>query len=35
VVKFHTSFANKADAVETVSLSRQDGSWRVAGVTIE
>jgi len=35
VVKFRTSFANKADAVETVSLSRQDGSWRVAGVTIE
>jgi DNA-binding CsgD family transcriptional regulator len=35
VVKFRTSFANKADAIETVSLSRQDGSWRVAGVTIE
>ncbi len=35
VVKFRTSFANKANAVETVSLSRQDGSWRVAGVTIK
>jgi hypothetical protein len=35
VVKFRTSFANKADAVETVSLSRENGSWRVAGVTIE
>ena len=35
VVKFRTSFANKADAVETVSFARESGSWRVAGVTIE
>ncbi len=35
VVKFRTSFANKAYALETVSLSRENGNWRVAGVTIE
>ena len=33
VVKFRTRFAN-ADAVETVSLDREDGVWRVVGVTI-
>ena len=35
VVKFKTSYANKPDAVETVSLSWEDGSWRVAGCYIE
>lgn len=35
VVKFRTSFANKASALETVSLRREDGSWRVAGVMID
>jgi DNA-binding CsgD family transcriptional regulator len=34
VVKFRTSFANKADAVETVTLEREDGNWRVVGVTV-
>jgi DNA-binding CsgD family transcriptional regulator len=34
IVKFRTRFANKADAVETVSLHREDGDWRVVGVTI-
>jgi DNA-binding CsgD family transcriptional regulator len=34
VVKFRTRFANNAEAVETVSLDREDGSWRVVGVTI-
>lgn len=34
VVKFRTQFANKADAVETVSLDREDGGWRVVGVTV-
>jgi hypothetical protein len=34
VVKFRTRFANKADAVETVTLDREDGGWRVVGVTI-
>lgn len=34
VVKFRTRFANKAEAVETVSLDREDGGWHVVGVTI-
>ena len=34
VVKFRTSYANKADALETVSLEREGGQWRVVGVTI-
>ncbi|MBR0552220.1 helix-turn-helix domain-containing protein [Stakelama marina] len=33
VVRFHTKFANRADeAVETVSLDRENGEWRVTGV---
>jgi DNA-binding CsgD family transcriptional regulator len=35
VVKFRTRFANKAEAVETVTFDREDGRWRVVGVTIE
>lgn len=35
VVKFRTSYANKADAVETVSLERENGSWRVVAIIIE
>lgn len=35
VVKFRTRFANKSEALETVTLDREDGSWRVVGVTIE
>lgn len=35
VVKFRTRFANKADAVETVSLAREDGAWKVVGITID
>lgn len=35
VVKFRTTYANKADALETVSLDREDGQWRVVGVKIE
>ena len=34
VVKFRTRFANK-EAIETVTLEREDGSWRVVGVTID
>jgi Protein of unknown function (DUF4019) len=34
IVKFRTSFANKANAVETVMLDREDGAWRVVGVTV-
>ncbi len=35
VVKFRTHYANKPDAVETVSLDREGGEWRIVGVTIE
>jgi hypothetical protein len=35
VVKFRTRFTNQAVAVETVTLDREDGVWRVVGVTIE
>jgi DNA-binding CsgD family transcriptional regulator len=35
VVKFRTRFANKAEAIETVTLEREDGGWRVVGVTID
>ncbi|MGL3823426.1 helix-turn-helix domain-containing protein [Sphingopyxis sp. R3-92] len=35
VVKFRTSFAHKADAIETLSLARENESWRVVGYTIE
>jgi DNA-binding CsgD family transcriptional regulator len=35
VVKFRTHFVNKAEAVETVTLERENGGWRVMGVTIE
>lgn len=34
MVKFRTRFANKADAIETVTLERDAGGWRVAGVTV-
>lgn len=34
VVRFRSRFANKADAVETVTLEREEGDWRVVGVTI-
>lgn len=35
VVKFQTSYANKAKAVETVSLDHEDDRWCVVGVIIE
>jgi hypothetical protein len=34
VVKFRTRFAHRAEAVETVTLDREDDGWRVAGVTV-
>jgi DNA-binding CsgD family transcriptional regulator len=34
VVKFRTNFANKADVLETVTLDREGGLWRVVGVMI-
>lgn len=35
VVKFRTSYANKTNAIEKVSLERAGDDWRVAGVWIE
>ncbi len=35
MVKFQTRFANKDNAVETVTLDREGGQWRVVGVMIE
>ncbi|GGB89335.1 hypothetical protein GCM10011494_04590 [Novosphingobium endophyticum] len=34
VVKFRTSFANKPDATETVTLAREDQGWKVVGYWI-
>lgn len=34
VLKFRTRYANGSDAVETVSLEREEGQWRVVGVTV-
>ena len=35
VLKFRTSFANKPNAVETLSLVQEDGRWRVVGYYIK
>lgn len=35
VVKFRTSFANKPEAIETVSLVREDADWKVVGIFLE
>ena len=35
VLKFRTSFANKPDATETLSLALENGGWRVVGYYIE
>ncbi len=35
VVKFRTRFANRADAVETIALTRENGTWKVVGCYIE
>lgn len=34
VVKFRTVYANKQQAVETVTFDREDGKWVVVGVTV-
>ena len=34
VIKFRTSFANKPDVVETLTLVRENGAWRVVGCMI-
>ncbi len=35
IVKFRTSFANKANAVETLSLTWEDNRWKVVGCMID
>jgi DNA-binding CsgD family transcriptional regulator len=35
LVRFRTRFAAKPNAIETLTLARQDGAWKVAGVYIE
>lgn len=35
MLKFRSRFANKAQTIETVTLAREDGRWRVAGVMID
>ncbi|WP_296612105.1 DUF4019 domain-containing protein [Sphingomonas sp.] len=35
VVKFRAHYANKPDAVESVTLEREDGAWHVVGMIIE
>lgn len=35
IVKFRTNFANKANAIEKVSLERSSAGWRVAGIYVE
>lgn len=35
VIKFRTSFANKADVIETVSLAREGGDWKVVGIYVD
>jgi len=34
MAKFRTRFANKSEAIETVTLNRESGGWHVVGVTI-
>ncbi|WP_149036397.1 DUF4019 domain-containing protein [Aurantiacibacter atlanticus] len=33
VVRFHTRFESR-EAIETVSLMRENGEWKIAGITI-
>ena len=35
VVKFRTTFANKADVVETVGLAREGADWKVVGIYVD
>lgn len=35
VVKFRTSFAKKADVIETVSLAREGSDWKVVGIYLD
>jgi len=35
LVKFRSRFANKAEAVETLTVVKEDGGWRVMGIYLE
>jgi hypothetical protein len=35
VLQFHAKFAHKANAVETVTMMRQDGMWKAGGYFIK
>ncbi|MBS0475291.1 MAG: DUF4019 domain-containing protein [Proteobacteria bacterium] len=35
IVKFQTRYANRASAIETLSLAWEDGRWKVTGVTLD
>ncbi|MBB5699667.1 helix-turn-helix domain-containing protein [Sphingomonas yantingensis] len=35
VVKFRAQYANKPDAVETVTFERENGAWKVVGIYVE
>ena len=35
VVKFRTSFTNRADVIETVSLAREGSDWKVVGIYVD
>lgn len=34
MVKFRTDYANRAGVIETLSLVREDGTWKVAGIYV-
>lgn len=34
IVKYRTSYINRADVIETLSLVREDGVWKVAGIYV-
>ena len=35
IVKFRSRFANRENAVETLSLERDDGTWKVTGIFVD
>ena len=35
VIKFRTDFANKPGAIETLTLAREDGAWKVVGIYLD
>lgn len=35
LVKFRASYANKPQGMETLSLARENGAWKVSGITVD